>query len=388
MTKISMKARKEIIDKHAGKYRKASKKEKAEILNSVCSATGLSRDRAARVLRGEKKPQSKQKPRKKAGRKRIYDFKVQQALKIIWTYMDFACGKRLHEGIGDILDALIRFGEVSWSEEIVSKLRRMSASSMDRLLKKEKESLQLKGISTTKPGTLLKRNIPIRLGQQWDDAVPGYVEVDLVAHCGASTVGEYINTLNVTDISTGWTEPVAVINKAQRHVFAGLMDIQSRQPFDYLGIDSDNGSEFINNELKRYCDQNSICFTRSRPYTKNDGCHIEQKNWSLVRRHIGYGRYEGEKALELINEYYGLLRLHVNFFQPSTKLLEKQRDGAKVSKRYEKPQTPYKRVLASEHIADSVKEELTRIFQEINPAQLMRDMQSVKHELEKHWIHD
>jgi len=333
-----------------------------------------------------KKPKGK--PRKKAGRKKVYDSEVYQALKKVWTYMDFACGKRLHEGIGDMLDALIRFGEISWDDEIINKLRQISASTMDRLLKKDKESLRLKGISTTKPGTLLKRNIPIRLGQQWDDAVPGYVEVDLVAHCGVSVVGEYINTLNVTDISTGWTEPIAVLNKAQRHVFAGLMDVQSRQPFDYLGIDSDNGSEFINHELKRYCDQNGICFTRSRPYTKNDGCHVEQKNWSLVRRHIGYGRYEGEAALELLNEYYRLLRLYVNFFQPSAKLIEKQRNGAKVTKRYEKPQTPYKRVLADTHISDTVKEGLKQTFQEINPAQLMQDMQKVKNKLERHWIHD
>jgi len=381
-----MKARKEIIDKHSGKYYKACKKEKAEILNYACSATGLSRDQASRVLRGVKRPKGK--PRKKRGRKKIYDFEVYQALKKVWTYMDFACGKRLHEGIGDMLDALIRFGEINWDDEIIGKLRRMSASTMDRLLKKDKESLRLRGISTTKPGTLLKRNIPIRLGQQWDDAVPGYVEVDLVAHCGISTVGEYINTLNVTDICTGWTEPVAVLNKAQRHVFAGLMDVQCRQPFDYLGIDSDNGSEFINNELKRYCDQNGICFTRSRPYTKNDGCHVEQKNWTLVRRHIGYGRYEGETTLGLLNEYYRLLRLYVNFFQPSTKLIEKQRNGAKVSKRYEKPQTPYKRVLADTHISDTVKEGLRQEFQGINPAQLMRDMQKVKNKLERHWIHD
>jgi len=388
MTKISMKARKEIIDKHAGTYRKASKKKKMEILNYVCAATGLSRDRAARVLRGEKKSKIKSKPRKKPGRKPIYDFEVCQALKKVWTYMDFACGKRLHEGIGDMLDAIIRFGEISWNEEIISKLRQMSASSIDRLLKKEKESLRLKGISTTKPGTLLKRNIPIRLGQQWDDAVPGYVEVDLVAHCGASTAGEYINTLNVTDICTGWTEPIAVLNKAQRHVFTGMMDVQDRQPFDFLGIDSDNGSEFINHQLKRYCEQKGICFTRSRPYTKNDGCHVEQKNWSLVRRHIGYGRYEGEPALELLNEYYRLLRLHVNFFQPSTKLIEKQRNGAKVTKRYDKPQTPYKRVLAYKHISDTVKDALIQTFQKINPVQLMRDMQRVKKELDKHWIPD
>lgn len=387
MTKISMKARKEIIDKHAGKYRKARKKIKTEILNCVCSATGLSRDRAARILNGAAKQKNKLKARNKPGRKRIYGLEVRQALEKIWTYMDLACGKRLHEGIGDMLDAFSRFGEISWSEDTTNKLRQVSASTIDRLLKKGKESMRLKGISSTKPGTLLKRDIPIRLGQQWDDAVPGYVEIDLVAHCGASTVGEYINTLNVTDICTGWTEPIAVLNKAQKHVFAGLMEVRCRQPFDYLGIDSDNGSEFINHELKRFCDQENICFTRSRPDTKNDGCHIEQKNWSLVRRHIGYARYEGETALELLNEYYGLLRLHVNFFQPSAKLIEKRRNGAKISKRYEKPQTPYRRILAHTHIPDSVKEKLPLLFQEINPAQLIRDMQRVKNELEKYRYH-
>lgn len=387
MTKISMKARKEIIEKQAGKYRKASKKEKTAMLNAVCSATGLSRDRAARILHGEK-PKGGEKNRKKPGRRTTYDSAVRQALRKIWVYMDFACGKRLCEGMDDMLDALIRFGEMNWSEEIITKLRNMSASSMDRFLKKEKESMRLKGISTTKPGTLLKRNIPIRLGQQWDDAMPGYVEVDLVAHCGASTAGDYINTLNVTDICTGWTEPTAVLNKAQKHVFAGLMAIGDRQPFNYLGIDSDNGSEFINHELKRYCDQNAICFTRSRPYRKNDGCHIEQKNWSLVRRHIGYDRYEGEAVLSLLNEYYGYLRLYVNFYQPSAKLIEKRRNGSAVYKRYEKAKTPYRRILADSHISDRVKEQLRQTFLEINPLQLMRNMRKIKSELERLGIHD
>jgi hypothetical protein len=215
MAKISMKARREIIEKHAAKYCKAGKREKTEILDCVCTATGLSRDRAARILRMGKGGRSREKGRKNAGRRRVYDSVVLHALMIIWVYMDYACGKRLHAGIGDMLDAVNRFGEVSWSAEVTDKLRQMSASTMDRLLKKEKEKLRLKGIATTKPGTLLKRDIPIRLGQQWDDAVPGYVEVDLVAHCGASTAGEYINTLNVTDICTGWTEPIAVLNKAQ-----------------------------------------------------------------------------------------------------------------------------------------------------------------------------
>lgn len=280
MAKISMKARKEILGKHMTVYKKATKKEKGEILDVVCGATGLSRDRAARLLSSRGKTMHSTKPVGKRGRKRIYGHETSAALKELWIYMDFACGKRLHEGIGDMLDALIRFKEADYDDEIVVQLKTMSAATMDRLLKKDKEALRLKGISTTKPGTLLKRDIPIRLGQEWDDAVPGFVEIDLVAHCGCTTAGEYINTLNVTDICTGWTEPVAVLNKAQRHVFAGLMSVEQRQPFNFLGIDSDNGTEFINHELYRYCKGKSIVFTRSRAYTKNDNCHIEQKNWS------------------------------------------------------------------------------------------------------------
>lgn len=302
--------------------------------------------------------------------------------------MDFTCGKRLHEGSGDMLDALIRFNAVKYDDVTVRKLRQMSAAIMDRLLKKDKEALRLKGIATTKPGTLLKRNIPIRLGQEWDDAEPGFVEVDLVAHCGSADTGEYVNTLNVTDIFAGWTEPVAVLNKAQRHVFAGLMAVEQRQPFPFSGIDSGNGSEFINHELYRYCKENSIKFTRSRTYTKNDSCHVEQKNWSLVRRNIGYGRYEGEEAQKLLNEYYALLRLHVNFFLPSTKLIEKRRNGAHVWKRYEKPLTPYRRVLAHTGIATTAKDELTKIFLGINPSELIRGMIRIKDDIKKLCIKD
>jgi len=383
MAKVSMKARKEILGKYTATYRKATKKDKGAILDVVCESTGLSRDRAARLLSSHGKAMPRKTSAGKRGRKRMYGDETVKALKELWIYMDLACGKRLHEGIGDMLDALIRFGEVRYDDELVSQLKTMSAATMDRLLKKDKEALRLKGISTTKPGTLLRRDIPIRLGQEWDDAVPGFVEVDLVAHCGWTTAGEYINTLNVTDICTGWTEQAAVINKAQRHVFAGLMDIERRQPFNYLGIDSDNGSEFINHGLHRYCKEKNIVFTRSRAYRKNDNCHVEQKNWLLVRRHIGYGRFEGENALKLLNEYYELLRLHVNFFLPSTKLLDKRRDGARIYKRYEKPLTPYKRIIAEDCISHKTKKALEKTFMAVNPAQLMRDMIRIKSELEK-----
>jgi len=373
LAKISMSARDEVIRKNRNKYLKSTKKEKGQILCSVCLSTGLSRDRAARLLSGEKHKDCKS-TGKKRGRKPIYDFDVILALKEIWAYMDFACGKRLKYGMANMLDALIRFGEIHYDDSVIKKLKRISPATIDRILKKEKESMRFRGVSATKPGTLLKKNIPLRLGTEWNDAVPGFVEVDLVAHCGQTTAGEYINTLNVTDICTGWTEPMAVINKAQRHVFDALMEIEKRQPFSFLGIDSDNGSEFINQELYRYCKQEGICFTRSRPYQKNDNCHVEQKNWSVIRRNIGYGRYEGKEALKVLNEYYSLLRLYLNFFQPSVKLISKRRDGSRLVKQYDKPLTPYNRVLREGSIPIYIKENLTETFMSINPAELKRNM--------------
>ncbi|MDX1359730.1 MAG: DDE-type integrase/transposase/recombinase [Clostridia bacterium] len=385
MAKASMRTRDEIIRRNRAKYQKSSKKEKGAILDSVCTSTGLSRDRAARLL-ADNKTKYRVCSKRKRGRPRIYDAEFTMALKEIWAYMDFACGKRLKYGICDMLSALTRFGEVHYNENVVEKLNRVSPATIDRLLKKHKLSISFHGISTTKPGTLLKRNIPLRLGTQWDDAVPGYVEIDLVAHCGPTTAGEYINTLNVTDICTGWTESMAVINRAQRHVFDALMQIEKRQPFPYMGIDSDNGSEFINQELYRYCQKEGICFTRSRPYQKNDNCHIEQKNWSIIRRNIGYNRYEGTEALHLLNEYYSLLRLHLNFFQPSVKLIGKERNGSHVSKRYDTPLTPYRRVLSSEDVSDSMKKHLEGIFMSINPAKLKRGMMKILDELSKLYV--
>jgi hypothetical protein len=380
MAKLSMKARSEVIDKQKKKYQRASKKDKGTILDSVCVSTGLSRDRAARLLSGNDILRHKA-SLKKRGRKTEYGSDVYLPLRKIWAYMDLACGKRLYAGMGDMLDALIKFGEIECTKEVERKLKSMSAATMDRLLVNDRERMKLKGISTTKPGTLLKKKIPLRLGTEWDDAIPGYVEIDLVAHCGASTAGEYINTLDVTDICTGWTEPIAVINKARKHVFEGLMAIEKRQPFTFLGIDSDNGSEFINDHLYNYCLDEHICFTRSRPYQKNDNCHVEQKNWSLIRRNIGYARYEGEAAWKLFNEYYDRLRLHVNFFLPSTKLISKERDGARVVKKYDKPLTPYKRILSSDYIPDNEKKRLTKIYSSLNPAELMREMKRLYNEL-------
>jgi hypothetical protein len=327
MAKVSMKARGKVIERHKKAYKRSGKKEKTKILDIVCKSTGLSRDRAAWLLSGKARTGTAKGGEKKRGRKREYDDKIKWALKELWHIMGFMCGKRMAAGMADLLGALERAGEKAYDAETKEKLLRVSASPIDRLLARERKGLQIKGRATTKPGTLLKREIPVRVGTQWDDAVPGYVEIYLVTHCGETTAGDYVNTLDATDISTCWTETRAVVNKAQRHVFAWLMHIKGELPFPLRGIDSDNGSEFINDHLYRYCKKEGIMFTRSRPYTKNDGCHVEQKNWSIVRQHIGYDRYEGEAAVQLLNEYYGMLRLYTNFFQPSTKLMSKGRNG-------------------------------------------------------------
>jgi len=373
MKKISMKARKEVIQLHKKNYRKASKKEKGQIINTVCEATGLSRDRCARLLTGTKYIKSK-KTKENRGRKVQYDKQIALALENLWHLLDFACGKRLKEAIPLMIDALERHNEIIFEKDIKNKLLKMSPATIDRLLKYTKKGLAFRGKSTTKPGTLLKKDIPIRLGNQWNDAVPGFVEIDLVAHCGDTTAGDYVNTLDVTDISTGWTETRAVLNKSQRHVFDGLMAIKQILPFPFQGIDSDNGGEFINEQLLRYCKLNNICFTRSRPHKSNDNCHVEQKNWAIVRKNIGYDRYEGKKAVDTINAYYDQLRFYTNFFLPQTKLINRQRIDSKIIKKYDKPKTPYQRVMESKHINKDVKKQLTEQFLMLNPISIKKDM--------------
>jgi hypothetical protein len=365
-------------------YRKASKKRKNAILNEFIKLTGYNRNYAARKLRIEPKSKNKRREHKSTaarGRPRIYGSGVMQNLLKIWAGLDYACGKRLCAGLPDLLDAMARFGELDCDEKVKTKLLGMSASTIDRLLRSERLKLDIKGRSTTKPGTLLKSQIPVRLGNEWDDARPGFIEIDLVAHCGENTRGEYINTLDAIDIATGWCETRAVQNKAQKHVFSALKMIRKRLPFPLLGIDSDNGSEFINANLLRWCEEEKLTFTRSRANRKNDGCHVEQKNWSVVRRNVGYKRFEGQAELLMLNKLYEILRLHTNFFMPSVKLKSKERNGARVTKHYDKPMTPYRRVLASEHVEPKVKEHLTQIFATLNPIELRRQLAKLQNAL-------
>ena len=253
-------------------------------------------------------------------------------------------------------------------------LLRLSAATADRLLKRARARSRPHGLSTTKPGTLLKHAIPVRTFADWDDAKPGFTEVDLVAHCGDSTGGEYLHSLNMIDVKTRWTEFVPLLNKSQATVTAGIDQCRQRLPYALLGLDSDNGSEFINNDLKRYCEGRKITFTRCRPYQKNDQAYIEQKNWTAIRQTVGYDRFEGQEACDRLAALYEPLRLYLNFFQPVMVLISKERNGAKVKRCYDRAKTPYQRVLDAPEVAADVKERLRQQYATLNPAALLRQI--------------
>ncbi len=361
----------------AVRYQKASKKKKGAILDEFVALTGYDRCYASYLLKnhGRKLRLNNKiivvediRKRHKRQRQKTYGEDVLKPLRRIWAIMDCICGKRLRPMLKEVLSVLRKHKELKVSSEIREKLLRISASTIDRLLKPERKKYQLKGRSLTKPGTLMKHQIPIRTFSEWDEQRPGFVEIDLVGHEGGNSHGDFIQTLNVTDVYTGWTEMQAVKNKAEIWVFAALKDIRTRLPFDLLGIDSDNGGEFINNHLVRFCQEKKITFTRARSYRKNDNCYIEQKNYTVVRRYVGYARYDTEAAQKLLNEMYGYLRLYVNFFQPVMKLIQKTPIGSKVRKKYDKPQTPHQRVLASLLVPETMKQPLREQYAQLNPA--------------------
>jgi hypothetical protein len=246
----------------------------------------------------------------------------------------------------------------------------MSCSTIDRCLAPARFN-RPRGLSTTKPGTLLKKNIPVRTYADWNEDKPGFLEIDLVAHCGNTTAGQFLNTLTCTDLCTGWTEPVALLRRSQENVCAAIDGLREKQlPFDLLGIDSDNGSEFINDLLYRYCLNHEITFTRSRPYKKNDQAHVEQKNWSVVRRTVGYDRLESQEQFALLESIYQDLRLYVNFFQPVLKPIKKERIGNKTVRKYDTARTPYQRIIEREDVSVARKAHLLNFYLQLNPVEL------------------
>lgn len=366
-----MAERKAITKQMGRRYAEASKTEKGLMLDELCALTGWTRRHARRCLVQvvAEPPEPQRRPRPKT-----YGPEVVGPLKIVWATLNGPAGKRLAPFMAEAVEALERHGELALDEQVRAKLLRMSSATIDRALAPERARLRIKGRSGTKPGSILKRQIPIRTFAEWDEVRPGFCEVDLVAHDGGSPYGEFCQTLDLTCVATGWTETRAVPNKAQRWVHEAIDDIASELPFPLLGLDSDNGSEFINMHLFRYCTERGITFTRSRPYRKNDNCYVEQKNWPVVRQQVGYARYDTPAELEALRALYRVLRLYVNFFQPQMKLVSKTRRGTKVTKRFDQARTPYRRALESPYLAEATKASLTATYLGLNPAQLKRDL--------------
>ena len=391
---LTMGQKKAVTRELRDRYQRSSKKEKIIFLNEFIQLTRYNRSYAARALRikevlgymhiGGKRVKLIRDNRKiKRKKKKIYDQEVFGILRKTWKIFDYICSKRLAPFLSEIIPVLEKWGEIKLDAEVREKLFKISAATIDRLLAESRKRYRIKGRSTTKPGTLLKKSIPIRTFADWDEKVPGFFEVDLVSHDGGATRGDFNQSLNFTDIATGWEEMVAVKNKAQVWVFTGIKEIEGRLPFSILGLDSDNGAEFINAHLIRYCEEQKITFTRSRPYRKNDSCFVEQKNWSVIRRAVGYARYDTDEELSILNELYRHLRLYTNFFQPVRKLIKKERIGSKVIKRYDEAKTPYRRVLESPNIKEEIKVKLRKEYAMLNPAELKRKITKLQNKLLK-----
>jgi hypothetical protein len=361
------------------RYRKASRKERSAILDEFAKTTGYHRKHGIAVLNGQRErvQGAVRRPRRK-----VYGVQVADALAILADLFDNICSKRLRAAIDIELPRLYEEGVFQISPECYEKLLVVSPATMDRL-RAGRQGVPGKARGFTKPGTLLKDRIPIRTWADWTEDRPGFCEIDLVDHSGGITVrgSDHAWTLCFTDINTAWTECVATPNKAQVHVFAAIQQTRQCLPFALLGIDSDNGSEFINDQLYRYCLQEEITFTRGRAGRKNDNAYVEQKNWSIVRRAVGYYRYDSPEQLDLLNRLYALLHYYVNFFLPVMKLKEKVRTGSKVKRVYDEPQTPYARVLNSPHIPEADKAELREAYGYLDLFSLRREIDELLDEL-------
>lgn len=371
---MSPKSKKEYLKSIVPRYRKADRKQKKIILDEFCNVCGYHRKYAIKLLNNTLvRVIQKPKKNKKSGRRPKYNKKpIINALKKIWESSNYPCSKRLKF----IIPIWIPHYETEFeflSEENRSLVLKISPASIDRLLKPIRPKFNKRGLSTTKPGSLIKKRIPIQTNQ-WDETKPGFVEADTVAHCGSSTAGQYALTIDLVDIATGWTEQRAIWGKGQLTVKKQINHIEQALPFPLLGFDSDNGSEFLNYHLLHFFTERKrpVKFTRSRPYKHNDNAHVEQKNWSIIRQWLGYSRFDNPETVPLLNNLYtSEWRLYHNFFLPSVKLIDKKRIGSQIIKKHDDPRTPFQRLLASKHISNNIKHSLEKQFLSLNPFKLL-----------------
>jgi hypothetical protein len=361
------------------RYLAAARRTKRRILDEVVAVTGYHRKAALRRL--HRPPRST--PREaRTGRPRVYGPDVAAAAQVLWEASGEIGAVRLQPFVPELLDRLLACGAVRLRPETDAALRRVSAATLKRLLAPARAARPPRGRGITRAGTWLKHQIPVRTFADWDDARPGFLEGDLVAHCGPSTLGFYLCTLCAVDIVTGWTELEPVWGKGQERVGSAIHHARQRLPMPLLGWDSDSGSEFINELFWRYCQRAGITFTRGRAYRKNDGAHVEQKNGAVVRRWVGHDRYTSKAAYAALRVVYRLLRLHVNFFQPVQKLVQRVRVGSRVRRVYDRAATPYQRLCATGVLKPEAYEALDRLYRSLNPLQLRRQLDAA---LERLW---
>lgn len=347
------------------RYKKADRKEKIKILDEFCANCSYNRKYAIRLL----KKIPAQMCIKKTGRpKKYYQEAIVNFLVKLWVALNLACSRKIKAAI----PYWIEYSPTQLSEQQKQLLSSISFSTIDRILRKKRHRYKKLGLGTTKPGSLIRKQIPVATNQ-WDEHIPGYIEADTVAHCGMSVAGQFVYTLQIVDIATGWTESRGVWGKGEQGIFRALVAIEEALPFQIKGFDSDNGNEFLNYHLLRYFlnKKPKVKFTRSRPYEKNDNAHIEEKNWSLTRQHLGYQRFSDPAILPLLNDLYTTeWTLFFNYFVPSMKLIEKKRDGAIIRKIHDKPRTPFERLCQSKILKKADKKRLEEKITGVNPFQL------------------
>jgi len=380
---MSFKSRRELLFQVAPRYRASGRKEKSAILKEFIASTGYSRKYAIRLLSLREIPSIGviRRPRS-----RHYGKEVQGALQVVWAAANYIGSKRLAPFLQELVPVLEKHGHLKLTEDVRAPLLSISHATIDRLLGPIRAGDTPRGISTTKAGTLLKHQIPIRTFADWDEKKPGFFEGDLVAHCGTSMEGAFLNTLVLTDIETGWVECMALLTRSGEAVTRALDHVRQLLPVAMLGLDTDNGSEFINADLLAYCKQESITFTRGRAYKKNDQCYVEQKNGIVVRQLVGYDRFEGMKAYRQLTELYRAVRLYVNFFQPSMKLLKKQREGSKVRRTYDIARTPYQRLCNAGVLTAERSDRLKDIYQALDPVHLLDQIRLLQNALWQHAV--
>lgn len=377
---MSYQSRRELLVQVVARYKEANRKQKSIILNEFIASSGYARKYAIRLLT---KPVAEPVVSIKRPRQRSYGASVQEALQILWEAANFIGSKRLAPFLEELVPIMERHGYLDVSEEVRKQLSSISPATIDRILRPLRKSGS-KGISTTRSGILLKKQILVRTFSDWSETGPGFFEGDLVAHCGHRTDGAYLNTFVLTDIATGWVECLPLLFRSRHAVIECLDYVRKILPFPLLGLDTDNGSEFINADLLAYCEREKITFTRGRAYKKNDQCYVEQKNGVVVRQLVGYDRFEGERAYLQLRELYRAIRLYVNFFQPSMKLQEKHRNGAKVQKIYYPAKTPFQRLSAALCAAGT--DNLRAIYQSLDPVELLRQIRIMQDALWKHAV--